>query len=64
MGVARQAAQKRFVPKKPSGHVLLALLEFEDGAGLLSGLGVDKEAASSSVAASVAAAGPAPGARS
>ncbi|MFB6657311.1 Clp protease N-terminal domain-containing protein [[Kitasatospora] papulosa] len=52
------------MPKKPSGHVLLALLELEDGAGLLSGLGVDKEAASSSVAASVAAAGPAPGARS
>lgn len=38
-----------------SGHVLLALLEFEGGTGLLGGLGVDKEAASASVAASVAA---------
>ncbi|MEU5658611.1 Clp protease N-terminal domain-containing protein [Streptomyces sp. NPDC047737] len=38
-----------------SGHVLLALLEFEGGSGVLSGLGVDKEAASAAVAASVAA---------
>ncbi|WP_329234926.1 MULTISPECIES: Clp protease N-terminal domain-containing protein [unclassified Streptomyces] len=37
-----------------SGHILLALLEFEDGAGLLAGLGIDKEAASSAVAEGVA----------
>ncbi|MFJ8885274.1 Clp protease N-terminal domain-containing protein [Streptomyces sp. NPDC102402] len=33
-----------------TGHVLLALLEFEGGAGLLTGLGIDKQAASSAVA--------------
>ncbi|MFF2136184.1 Clp protease N-terminal domain-containing protein [Streptomyces sp. NPDC058193] len=37
-----------------SGHILLALLEFEGGAGLLTGLGIDKEAASSAVTAEVA----------
>ncbi|MGW6712010.1 Clp protease N-terminal domain-containing protein [Streptomyces globisporus] len=30
-------------------HVLLALLEFEDGSGVLTGLGLDKEAASAAV---------------
>ncbi|MFE5241252.1 MULTISPECIES: Clp protease N-terminal domain-containing protein [unclassified Streptomyces] len=38
-----------------SGHILLAVLEFEGGAGLLTGLGIDKDAASSAVAAAVAA---------
>lgn len=37
-----------------SGHILLALLEFEGGAGVLTGLGVDKAATSSAVAAEVA----------
>ncbi|MEV3933484.1 Clp protease N-terminal domain-containing protein [Streptomyces sp. NPDC049944] len=37
-----------------SGHILLALLEFEGGAGVLTGLSVDKAAASSAVAAEVA----------
>lgn len=36
-------------------HLLLALLEFEDGAGVLTGLGLDKEAASGTIAAAVAA---------
>lgn len=35
---------------------MLALLEFEDGAGVLTGLGVDKDVASSDIAAAVAAA--------
>ncbi|MFJ9112080.1 Clp protease N-terminal domain-containing protein [Streptomyces sp. NPDC102283] len=34
-------------------HILLALLEFEDGSGVLSGLGVEKDAASASVEAAV-----------
>ncbi|MFF5899193.1 Clp protease N-terminal domain-containing protein [Streptomyces argenteolus] len=38
-----------------SGHLLLALLEFEDGGGVLTGLGLDKASASASVAALVAA---------
>ncbi|MFI8106803.1 Clp protease N-terminal domain-containing protein [Streptomyces sp. NPDC086023] len=37
-----------------TGHVLLALLEFEAGAGLLTGLGVDKAAAEAEVAERVA----------
>ncbi|MEV7105999.1 Clp protease N-terminal domain-containing protein [Streptomyces atroolivaceus] len=37
-----------------TGHILLALLEFEGGAGVLAGLGIDKDAASSAVAAAVA----------
>ncbi|MFD3608075.1 Clp protease N-terminal domain-containing protein [Streptomyces atroolivaceus] len=37
-----------------TGHVVLALLEFEGGAGVLAGLGIDKDAASSAVAAAVA----------
>ncbi|WP_405387448.1 ATP-dependent Clp protease ATP-binding subunit [Streptomyces sp. NBC_01102] len=32
-------------------HILLALLEFEGGTGVLTGLGIDKEAASAAVAA-------------
>ncbi|MGW4229695.1 Clp protease N-terminal domain-containing protein [Streptomyces sp. NPDC004980] len=32
-------------------HILLALLEFEGGAGVLTGLGIDKETASAAVAA-------------
>ncbi|RPK46812.1 Clp protease N-terminal domain-containing protein [Streptomyces sp. ADI93-02] len=39
-----------------TGHIVLALLEFEDGAGVLTGLGVDKDVASSDIAAAVAAA--------
>ncbi|MFG2536201.1 Clp protease N-terminal domain-containing protein [Streptomyces sp. NPDC048511] len=39
-----------------TGHIALALLEFEDGAGVLTGLGVDKDVASSDIAAAVAAA--------
>ncbi|MFJ8859065.1 Clp protease N-terminal domain-containing protein [Streptomyces sp. NPDC102451] len=39
-----------------TGHIVLALLEFEGGAGVLTGLGVDKDVASSDVAAAVAAA--------
>ncbi|MGW1315032.1 Clp protease N-terminal domain-containing protein [Streptomyces sp. NPDC002426] len=39
-----------------AGHIVLALLEFEDGAGVLTGLGVDKDVASSDIAAAVAAA--------
>ncbi|MEU0098174.1 Clp protease N-terminal domain-containing protein [Streptomyces sp. NPDC006267] len=35
-------------------HVLLALLEFEDGSGVLTGLGVEKGAASDAVEAAVA----------
>ncbi|HEX5598589.1 MAG TPA: Clp protease N-terminal domain-containing protein [Micromonosporaceae bacterium] len=35
-------------------HILLALLELEGGAGLLAGLGIDKAAAQSSIAAAVA----------
>lgn len=38
-----------------AGHIVLALLEFEGGTGVLSGLGVDKDVASSDVAAAVAA---------
>ncbi|NEE26035.1 ATP-dependent Clp protease ATP-binding subunit, partial [Streptomyces sp. SID7982] len=30
-------------------HILLALLEFEDGSGVLTGLGLDKEAVSAAV---------------
>ncbi|WP_405984015.1 Clp protease N-terminal domain-containing protein [Streptomyces sp. NBC_00872] len=37
-------------------HILLALLEFEDGAGLLTGLGVDKATAEANIAEAVAAA--------
>ncbi|MFC8593575.1 Clp protease N-terminal domain-containing protein [Streptomyces atroolivaceus] len=37
-----------------TGHIVLALLEFEGGAGVLAGLGIDKDAASSAVAAAVA----------
>ncbi|HWU09583.1 MAG TPA: Clp protease N-terminal domain-containing protein [Streptomyces sp.] len=49
-----------------AGHIVLALLEFEGGAGVLTGLGVDKEVASSDVAAAVAAetGDPAPGEQS
>ena len=36
-------------------HILLALLELEDGVGVLSGLGVEKQAAEASVAAALAA---------
>ncbi len=36
-------------------HILLALLEFEDGTGVLSGLGLDKAAAEANVTAAVAA---------
>ncbi|MBL1285374.1 ATP-dependent Clp protease ATP-binding subunit [Streptomyces sp. For3] len=39
-----------------TGHIVLALLEFEGGAGVLTGLGVDKDVASSDIAAAVAAA--------
>ncbi|MBM7439996.1 Clp protease N-terminal domain-containing protein [Streptomyces sp. HB132] len=39
-----------------TGHIVLAVLEFEGGAGILSGLGIDKDVASSDVAAAVAAA--------
>ncbi|WP_406144667.1 Clp protease N-terminal domain-containing protein [Streptomyces sp. NBC_01012] len=38
-----------------AGHIVLALLEFEGGTGVLSGLSVDKDVASSDVAAAVAA---------
>ncbi|MFH9466347.1 Clp protease N-terminal domain-containing protein [Streptomyces clavifer] len=34
-------------------HILLALLEFEDGTGVLSGLGIDKEAVSAAVTSAV-----------
>jgi Clp amino terminal domain, pathogenicity island component len=37
-------------------HILLALLELEDGAGVLTGLGVDKSAAEANITAAVAAA--------
>jgi hypothetical protein len=37
-------------------HILLALLEFEDGQGVLTGLGVDKAAAEAHITAGVAAA--------
>jgi hypothetical protein len=36
-------------------HILLALLELEDGAGVLAGLGVDKATAQAFIAASLAA---------
>ncbi len=36
-------------------HILLALLELEDGAGVLAGLGIDKAAAEASITAAVAA---------
>ncbi|WP_406390958.1 Clp protease N-terminal domain-containing protein [Streptomyces sp. NBC_00887] len=36
-------------------HILLALLEFEGGSGVLTGLGVDKESATASIAAETAA---------
>ncbi|MEU1486945.1 Clp protease N-terminal domain-containing protein [Streptomyces sp. NPDC005752] len=39
-----------------TGHIVLAVLEYEGGAGVLSGLGIDKDVASSDVAAAVAAA--------
>jgi hypothetical protein len=35
-------------------HILLALLEFEDGTGVLAGLGVDKASAEANIAAAVA----------
>jgi ATP-dependent Clp protease ATP-binding subunit ClpA len=35
-------------------HILLALLELEDGAGVLTGLGLDKAAAETDIAAAVA----------
>ncbi|MFI2779607.1 Clp protease N-terminal domain-containing protein [Streptomyces sp. ALB3] len=38
-----------------TGHIALALLEFEGGVGVLAGLGVDKDVASADVAAAVAA---------
>jgi ATP-dependent Clp protease ATP-binding subunit ClpA len=37
-------------------HILLALLEFEDGTGVLASLGVDKAAAEANITAAVAAA--------
>jgi hypothetical protein len=37
-------------------HILLALLEFDDGTGVLAGLGVDKSTAEAHIAAAVAAA--------
>jgi len=39
-------------------HVLLALLEFEDGTGVLSGLGIGKEAAEQNITEALAAGGP------
>lgn len=36
-------------------HILLALLEFEDGSGVLSGLGLDKAGAEAAIAAELAA---------
>ncbi|MFC9945613.1 Clp protease N-terminal domain-containing protein [Streptomyces pratensis] len=38
-----------------TGHIVLAVLEFEGGVGVLTGLGVDKDIASSDIAAAVAA---------
>jgi ATP-dependent Clp protease ATP-binding subunit ClpA len=35
-------------------HILLALLELEDGTGVLAGLGVDKAAAEASITATLA----------
>jgi len=35
-------------------HILLALLEFEDGTGVLAGLGVDKATAEANITAAVA----------
>jgi ATP-dependent Clp protease ATP-binding subunit ClpA len=35
-------------------HILLALLELEDGAGVLNGLGLDKAAAEADITAAVA----------
>ncbi|GEM_PF-3593520 len=37
-------------------HILLALLELEDGTGVLAGLGVDKATAEANITAAVAAA--------
>ncbi|MEU5639600.1 Clp protease N-terminal domain-containing protein [Streptomyces milbemycinicus] len=37
-------------------HILLALLEYEDGAGVLAGLGIDKSAAEANIARALAAA--------
>ncbi|MCW2941252.1 MAG: Clp protease, partial [Actinomycetia bacterium] len=37
-------------------HILLALLELEDGTGVLTDLGIDKTAAEASITAAVAAA--------
>ena len=37
-------------------HILLALLELEDGSGVLTGLGIDKAAAEASVSEALAAA--------
>ncbi len=85
MGVTKQAARKRFVPRGPgepsdldpsqgfsrfterarealrighnyigTEHILLALLELEDGTGVLAGLGVDKATAAARITASVA----------
>ena len=39
-------------------HILLALLEVEDGTGVLAGLGVDKARAEATITAAVAAATP------
>jgi ATP-dependent Clp protease ATP-binding subunit ClpA len=36
-------------------HILLALLELEDGSGVLTGLGIDKTAAETNITATVAA---------
>jgi hypothetical protein len=41
-------------------HILLALLEFEDGEGTLTGLGVDKAAAETAITAAIAAKSQAP----
>jgi hypothetical protein len=38
-----------------TGHILLALLAFEDGSGVLGGLGVDRSAVEAHVAATLAA---------
>jgi len=45
-------------------HILLALLELDDGTGVLAGLGVDKAAAEANITAAAAAARSAPEARS
>ncbi|WP_327178881.1 ATP-dependent Clp protease ATP-binding subunit [Streptomyces sp. NBC_01335] len=49
-------------PHVGTEHILLALLEHEDGEGVLTGLGVDKQAASAAAEALSAAAGDRPGA--